>query len=303
LLSCDFNFFEEQLMNTRLAVLLCAMVSAGCGKDALKDAKDSLVNGGPSFETADKIEFVSEVSWLKDTAGKLDQAGLPWVMGAFLLTEKVGDVESVPVLFDADKDPEIKVGMKIEVAGSAQLNNRPKLTIFESAEQPVKPLKLTAVISSGDSQESFDKIPDSIPLVGGKTVVPLFFMIPMTSFDWSTAGEETKTKFKDAFDNGSLGDLTSGAGEDTPLPWLDCEPVKITLTIKKDQEPTEIQQVKYLAADPAAFLNLFGALADTAGPILKEASGFDIASIKSSLEALSPTECQPLTDAQKALFD
>ena len=287
-------------MRNTLKVFFMMFFVWGCGEDAVKTALD----GGPSADTADKIEFVSDVSWLKDVAGKLDQASLPWVMGAFILSKDVEGV-SVPVLFDAEGETAITADIKIEVAGSAALGDRPKLKIYEKTAVPLKPLGLTAVLSSGDDSASFDRIPESVPLVGGKTIKPLYFMIPMTEFDWTTAGDETKKNFEDAFNNGNLGTLTENGGKDLPLPWTDCEPTKITVTFNKDattgEEPKTIVAEKYLAADPAATLQLIDALASTAGPIIKENTGFDVTKIKEALPS-GTTACAAVTDEQKAKF-
>jgi len=288
---------------TKLAIGCLLTWNISCSKEDATDAANSLQAGGPSAETATEIDFISDVSWLKDNFGQLDQASIPWVWGTFLLLEEIGGVSGIPVLFDYDNPPELTADIKIEVAGSEQLNNRPPLTIFDGKKVALKLGRFTAMLSLGDDSAEYDKIPDSIPLVGGKTIYPLYFIVPMTSYDWATAGEDSKKSFEDALNKGDLGDKKEETSSDIPVPWLDCETVKITIKFKGSDSATGIVNEKYLAADPAVTKKLLENLSDEFSPTVEEATGMKLDMLKQALDGIDTPGCEAPDDADIALFN
>ncbi len=296
-----------RLCSKILAPIFVIFTFNACSVEDAKDAADTVTGGGPSAETADTIEFVSDVEWLSEKFSDMDQASIPWVWNTFLMTQEIGGVKGIPVLFDAEEPPELTAYVKIEVAGSEQLGKRPPLTIYESSEVPLKVGEFTAIVkfAQDDDGTRYDRIPEAVPYVGGKTIFPLYFIIPFSSYDWTTAGDDTKKSFEDAINAGDLSGKKDETSQDIPVPWFDCETTKVTVKYKGDAKGDEyqIEAVKYLAADPQVTLNLLSALTDTFGAELSEQTGFDLVKLKEALESVDAPECEEPDDTDKALFD
>lgn len=277
-----------------------------CSQDDAEDTADTLLSGGTTLEKSNEIKFISDISWLKDYFSNLDQASIPWIWGTVLFTQEVGGVSGVPVIFDAANPPEIKVDLKIQAAGSAKLENRKPVTIFEQSDVALKLMNITAFVTLGDDTTSYTKVPDNIPLVGGKTVYPMYFIATIDDYAWSEAQSGTKTAFQNALKNGDIASVLSTASSDVPVPWYDCETVKISMKYKgsaTEDGKYQIESTKYLAADPKVVIKLLGQLAEGAGPVITEQTGYDVDKIKAALEALTVPDCEAPDEADIALFD
>lgn len=298
----------EVCMKQKLSffILTTLVIGISCSRDDAENTADTLLSGGTTLEKANEIQFISDISWLKDYFSNLDQASIPWIWGTVLFTQEVGGVSGVPVIFDAENPPEIKVDLKIQAAGSAKLANRTPVTVFEKNDVILKLMNITAFVSLGDETTSYTKVPDNIPLVGGKTVYPMYFISTIDEYAWSDSQSGTKTAFQDALKNGDLTNVISTASSDVPVPWFDCETVKISMKYKgnaTEEGKYQIESTKYLAADPKVVIKLLGQLADGAGPVITEQTGYDISKIKTALESLTVPDCEAPDEADIALFD
>ena len=284
--------------------LVMALFSCGDLEEA-KEAADLATDGGPSLASADTIKFVSDVSWLKENFSNLDQASIPWVFGTFLFMQEIAGVKDIPVLFDAAAPPEVKVDLTIQAAGSALLGSRAPVTVYEATDVPVELTQMSALITVDEQTKEYEKIPETVPYVGGKTVYPWYFVISLDQYAWGEAGEERKTAFKDALNAGDMSAEKDSTEQATPVPWYDCETVKISMKYKgaAAEGAFQIETEKYLAADPAVTIALLNQLADGADVLLADKTGFDLAKLKEALAALPPQTCEAPDAADIALFD
>ena len=291
----------------RVLFMSFLLLFVGCDVDSAKDAATNIQEGGPSVDDATGLQFISDNDQLKLLFGKLDQASVPWVWGTILFTSTVGGVENIPVIFDASNPPALKVDVKIEVAGSTQLGGRAPITIYDGKDVSLSLMQLTAFVETNGEGESYDKIPESVPYVGGKTIYPMYFTILMSDFDWSTAGATMKTEFDTALKAGNLSGVVSSVANNIPVPWLDCETVKITVKYKgtaTEEGKYQLETVKYLAADPQVVIDLLGTVTSAAGDSLTETLGFNPSLIVDGLKAVIPAQtCEAPDATDQALFD
>ena len=288
---------------TQIIAVAISVALVGCGVDEAKDAKDSLLGGGPGIDDAESIDFVSDVSWLKDNFGHFDQASIPWVFGTFFFFATVAGESGIPVLFDYDNPPDIKVDLKIQAAGSVLLGNRAPVTVYEGTDVPLKLGQFSAMVTIDEQTTSYEKIPETVPLVGGKTIYPLYFVIPLDQYAWGEAGAEARDSFKNALNAGDLSQ-SSEAEAGTPVPWYDCETVKITVSYKGTAtDGYQVTSEKYLASDPKVTLKLLGQLTDTFGPELASQTGFDLAKLQEALGGIEAPDCEVPDEADIALFN
>jgi hypothetical protein len=249
-----------------------------------------------NMDNAGGISFVSEYGPFELVPGSenLDQASLPWVMGAFVFTVDVEGFD-VPVLRSTDDEP-ILVDITITTEGGdlpGGAGNRSAVQVFVGTDVETEQLDI------GDIFGVPAKVPDASPILSGKTIIPQYFFIDITQFEWGAAIDTLLSNMNAAFDKAAGGDPTGGgtdlvdavfgAADLTPAPWF-CETVKVTISYTRE-DGKKISGIKEIEADPQMIVDLLaaggGAMVGIINPLLQPTPGFDLSGVSDALEDLA----------------